>query len=1037
MDHANTRDGMSPQMHGKSPSQMRELAKGALLSLAPHGIRYSDLVKEGVDPDLLQQLYEEIGIRDCRPEPSADSRTYQATHAPDQKAVPSGYESDTITRSTYLPDKPASDLPGIPGAADLKDSPRIQQSVAQSNSDSVAPLKDMETPLRQTESVSIVSTNPPVAMAASNVAMERKDRIAQLLAAKTGKPTPIRSTPDATPVPVQAHSSLASMPPASNSVTSGENKIAPNAPQQQIQKSAKNKAQTELVRQKMESLKKEAEAKARAQNQSQTAIAPRSNIPAGDTNIALTTPGLDQSPSTILDQHNTTHLDGPPRQTTQATSDFQSLTKPSSQSNYAYRIPGLFMTSDEPSSSEEQVYSTVESQVDNAAVLSSDLEHGLRTSARDQSSVTGSLTETNLASLGNQGSSSRLPQKRPLASDSFDETAPLAKRPFGRKDSVEHIEIDVSEEENDDGSDGIGMDIDEDSQTSGLVISSATPSKEASEPNAHLSQSLKPSERSSVQQQTASSSLGLSTPTKEMDKEDLWRAKNQEIEAMRKRIAEMEQRRKAKRGKSQAQSPQSSLPGTPATPKLRTASPSQLSPNPGSVLQPFDISLNQPHSNINAAVEKASNGDHQPLVMNPLSRMATESPSHGEDLRKKMARRKELQDGLPNLDAEVKATQLKLAQTKARLAAIKREAEKREAEIREARKREAEIAAEAMKLEEQLNMGLKGRTRFSEELQSLGTDLEVVPDARTTFTESLEPDDKTANPSYVPLPTNLLDRSEAQDISDVTPAATCASIADADSPIVDELNPEAERAAAEEEEPVAADSSNDEPGNLAGNVAPTALAVVGGESYKKLNGNSRSQSQTSADPESYQSSIMPRSSDEEPAGVDDIVEEQSGNFSGIVPGLDNDNDASVSMSDSGTDEYEPAEIPDMTQYSDIESEAYEPEDGLPRGKSAQGDASDVEDDYEPAEEVEPMEVDLRSFQHASISDYQHPESRESGLAEEQSPDPYSPGPVDKSATDDINDGLEVSEANTLTVPQDFPAEADSAPRNVDVSWHSS
>jgi hypothetical protein len=1037
LDRSNARDGTSPQVHGKSPSQMRELAKGALLSLAPHGIRYPDLVKEGVDPDLLQQLYEEIGIKDSRPELPADSRGYKAINTPEQKAVSSFSEPDTNIRSRFLPDRPPSGLPGIPVAVDLKDALQIQQIVIKSNTDSTGPSKNTETVLRQNEPAPGVSTKIPLNTTATNVAMERKDRIAQLLAAKTGKPAPIRSTTDATPIPVQVSSSPAPVPQANTPIMSAENTTAPNVPKQPVSKSVKNKAQTELVRQKMESLKKEAEAKARAQNQSQPSIPPRPNTPAGDTYMIVTTPTLEQPPSNDLNQQSIARSNSSSRQIRSATSDLQALTRNSPQLNHAYRIPGLFMTSDESSHAEEQISTTAGGQADNPNRVSSDRGQDLEqesetSSARDRSSVPGSLTEFNLASLGNQGSISRLPQKRPLASDSFDEPVPPAKRPFGRKDSVEHIEIDVSDEQSDDGSDGIGMDIDEDSQPSGLLINSAAPSKEASERDAQL---LLPTtmlpERPSIQQQTTNSSLNLSTPTKENDKEDLWRAKNLEIEAMRKRIAEMEQRRKAKQGQSQAQSPQSSLPGTPAPPKLQAASPTQASPNLGSILQTYSGSRNQPYGNVHTVMQTATNGDHQSLGMNQLSRLATESPFHSEDLRKKMARRKELQDGLPNLDAEVQATQLKLAQTKARLAAIKREADRREAEIREARQREAEIVAEAMKLEEQLNMGLKGRSRFSEELQSLGADLEAVPEVHATSTESLGFDSTAFNSEYAPPSTNL----GTQDMPDLAPAATSESVADAvqKGSVVDELVHETDSGAAEEEEAVAAESSNEEAAYEAGNNAPTATSVLDGESYEELDDRSRSQSQIPADPVSYRSSIMSRSPDGESVGVDNTVEEPSANCNVLEAGLDIDNEGSVSMSDSATDDYEPAEIPDMTQYSDMESEGYEPDDSLLPGKLDQGEASDIDDDYEPAERVEPMEVNLHKIQPVSMNDYQHPESPQLGAADERSSDLYSPEPVDKPATDAIEDGLELSEANALTKPQDFPTQADISAEIHDVS----
>jgi hypothetical protein len=1031
LDRSNARNGASPQVHGKNPSQMRELAKGALLSLAPHGIRYPDLVREGVDADLLHQLYEEIGIKDSRPELQAGSSTYQAIQTPKQKAFPSISKPHTNAPSIFLPAKPPSGLSAIPVAANLKDASNPQQSVSQSKFDSTGLSGETETPSQKTKPAPSVSTNSPLATAATNVAMERKDRIAQLLAAKTGKPAPMRNAPDAANLPIQLTSSPDPAPQVPPPITSAAYATAPNLAIQPVPRSIKNKAQTELVRQKMESLKKEAETKARAQTQSQASIPPRPDVLVSDPNTTQIAPKAEQLLSTKLNQQNVAHPDG-----SSATSNIVPVNKPSPQLDYAYRIPGLFMTSDEPSHAEEQVYTTAQCQARMSSYREHDLEQESRTSsAQDHSSTPGSLTEFNLASLGNKGSASRLTQKRPLASDSFDDPTPPTKRPFGRKDSVEHIEIDVSEGESDDGSDGIGMDIDEDSQASGL-LSSATPSKQASEQDTQTSlPTTKQPERPSIQQQTTNSSFGVSTPTKEKDKEDLWRAKNAEIEAMRKRIAEMEQRRKTKQSQSQAQSPQASLPGTPAPPKLQAASPTQASPNPVSILPTYGSSRNQTHGNVHAVMRTATDGDHQFLAMNPLSRIATESPSHNEDLRKKMARRKELQSGLPNLDAEVQATQLKLAQTKARLAVIKREAEKREAEIREARQREAEIFAEAMRLEEQLNMGLKGRSRFSEELQSLGGDLEAVTEVQKTFTRSLEPDRTPSDSDYAPPPTDFSGQPETQDIPGVEPAAESGSMADAyrKSATVNELIHETKNDAVEEGRTVVPDSSNEQFPYDAGINAPTTTSALIERSCKELDDNSRSQSQIPADLESCQSSIVPGSSDEQSVDEENIVEAPSTNLNDVAAGLEYDNDGSVSMSDSGTDDYEPAEVPDATQYSDKESVGYEPDDGLLQGDANQEEPSDIDDDYEPAEEVEPMEVDLRSIQPVLMNNYQYTESRQPGPADERSSDPYSPEPVEKSARNDIEDGLELSEANMFTKPQDFSPHAGVSAENDDVS----
>ena len=1036
LDHSDDRDGTVPQVHRKSPSQMRELAKGALLSLAPHGIRYPELVREGVNPDLLQQLYEEVGIKDSRPEMPEVVRTSQAVDLPQQKPVSITTKPDKHTPLTVLPDKPASGPRSIKVAVDVKDPPRNQRSSSQSTPDSMGPTKSMETPFQLIEQASHVSTKSLLATAVSNVALERKDRIAQLLAAKTGKPAPVRSIPEAALATAQVHLSPVPVPKATAAETSAQTATAPEEPNQPLLKSVKNKAQTDLVRQKLESLKREAEAKAQAQRRLEASVPPKISMPASNTNMALDTIIDEQSPPTILKQDIITHPDGSLWHTRSARSDFQSLTKPSSQPDYAYRIPGLFMMSDEAAHAEEQVSKAAGSQADKLTHISSDLENSptqrSRTSSeQDHYSTSGSLTEYNLGSLSNQGFSSQLQQKRPLASDSFDEPLPPAKRPVGRKESVEHIEIDVSidvsgeesGEEIDDGSDGIGMDIDDDSQASALFVDHSTPSKEALEQDiqASLPTTTLP-ERPPVQLQRKTSGVNNPTPSKEKEKdqEDPWRVKNLRIEELRRKIAEAEQRQKAKKSQSQAQSPHSSLPGTPAAPKLQIAALTQSS-NAPSIMHNNGIKQDQPLGHGHAVVQQANYDDRKSSSVNLVSRGATESPSQNEDMRKKMARRKELQEGLPNLDAEVQATQLKLAQTKARLAVIKREAERREAEIREARQREAEILAEAIKLEEQLNTGLRGRSRFSEELQSLGADLQAVSEVHTTATELSERDDTASNLNHVPPTTNLPEFLESQAITDVAQAATSGTTADADNKgsAVNESFYEIENGAAKEEGAVASGLSSAQFVNEAGKDASTATSQIDMGSHSKTDEKLRSQPQIPGDPESYEASTTHPRSDEESVGIDNLVEVSFEDPNGLPGDLDNDNDGSVSMSDSGTDDYDPAEIPDVNQYPDMESDGYEPDDGFPTGNSFPEEPSDNDDDYEPAEEIEPMEVDLRTMHPVSMNNEQQAEDRGLDPVDQGSSGPYSPEPVDKQAIDDIEDGLELSEANTLNKPQDL------------------
>jgi hypothetical protein len=120
----------------KSLPELRESAKAALLSLVPHNISFAQVVKEDINTDLLRKLYGELGI-------DVDANQPEAAPEPSQPAIsdPSAATNSSLT---------------VPGA-----DPAINEI-----------------------------TRPPPAPSPS---LERKDRIAQLLAAKTGRPSPVRT----------------------------------------------------------------------------------------------------------------------------------------------------------------------------------------------------------------------------------------------------------------------------------------------------------------------------------------------------------------------------------------------------------------------------------------------------------------------------------------------------------------------------------------------------------------------------------------------------------------------------------------------------------------------------------------------------------------------------------------------------------------------------------------------------------------------------------------------------------------------------
>lgn len=174
-------DKTKPTQPVKSTAQLCIQAKGALLSLAPHNIRFKQLVAEGIHPDILKRLYDAVGI-------SVSDSDYASSIG---KTLPMTSEPATATASAK--DKPSAAKPNVP--------------------------------VPRTPSSATPQTQP-------GKPLERKELIARMLAEKAAKAT----SKEASPTPNTDSSLMVS--DASH----------PNPRE-------KNKAQTDLARQRIEELK--------------------------------------------------------------------------------------------------------------------------------------------------------------------------------------------------------------------------------------------------------------------------------------------------------------------------------------------------------------------------------------------------------------------------------------------------------------------------------------------------------------------------------------------------------------------------------------------------------------------------------------------------------------------------------------------------------------------------------------------------------------------------------------------------------------
>lgn len=155
-----------------SLAELRQAAKGALLSLVPHKILYADLINEGINSSILQLLYEELGI-------SFDSQVAEKDVPPQGQSRVEDPSGVTVPRS-----RPTDHHPDIPApqkiSSEPSNVPRVENASATTSLPAIKELAKQNT--------------------APSPSLERKDRIAQLLAAKTGRtsaasPVAISSSP--------------------------------------------------------------------------------------------------------------------------------------------------------------------------------------------------------------------------------------------------------------------------------------------------------------------------------------------------------------------------------------------------------------------------------------------------------------------------------------------------------------------------------------------------------------------------------------------------------------------------------------------------------------------------------------------------------------------------------------------------------------------------------------------------------------------------------------------------------------------------
>ncbi|PGH09964.1 hypothetical protein GX51_00230 [Blastomyces parvus] len=657
-------------LYGKSPAQLRVQAQGALLGLAPHNIKFDELVNEGIDPVILKRLYDEIGLKITSTRDKQDATSNQSKEE----------KPKSVTKPLVVPDSDA-EAATTPASCSVP--------VARSPTSEVipeAPRVPNHQPTQETSNAPTTESSKP---------MERKDIIARMLANKAGKPPstaepakskdPKKSIPlqKSPPVPANDTASTAKMPTSQS----------PHQVTSETRAKEKNKAQTELARQRMEQLKKQG----LGRGQTRSAVEVPVEVPA----VAQRLPA---SSSLARSSQNSTS----PSQSSQPLPSLSHplpSRPPAPEPPSTARIPGLFMTSSEPTKTQE-------------------------VSINNNNSIPS--TEPSVTKI-------RAPRKRPRASDFTDEPSPaLHITQFSQEKSAASTQhkviIDISEDEFMYGSDNDTAEPKGSGAESPYVGSGRT-----STSNQLLTRDLPPLSDFPSRNYSHRSTPAAATPqprNRGKGPDDL----NAELQAMRQRIAEYEKRKKEKQSANRVKSPgalahsattsadenSSVAPETQSKPTIETKRAVPPSSLPDSIVHSTSAEKIV-DSGIQPSLSNGAHGSQSVLSQDSLD------PTRIESIRKKFMRKREIESGLPVLEAE-------LQRSEERLRHFREEEQRLLAEIEKGK------AGKRLLIEELEALGIETAGQSIEELQATKDRLEEADEImRDDQVPQLTPKETTAD----------------------------------------------------------------------------------------------------------------------------------------------------------------------------------------------------------------------------------------------------------------------------------------------------
>ncbi|RJE18515.1 hypothetical protein PHISCL_09147 [Aspergillus sclerotialis] len=544
--------------HGDSVkllAQLRLQAQGALLGLAPHNIRYKELVEEGINATVLRRLYEDVGI----------------------KVATSQHETTPIVQNVAS----RSDRPSIPSQPVEPTRDHVQKNQREAEKSQMGKGGDSE---KHAQVDGATASLPTSAQSEPGKPLERKELIARMLAAKAAKTSgaPLPSKPGPAKESV-AQASGADDGKTTTAISSDETVSR----EKENRVKEKNKAQTELARQRIEQLKKQG----LMRNQPK--------------------PPADTRPETTLHQEdNIKQTPAIPSATQHPLPD----RPPQPNLGNTTRLPGLFMTASEQFPSSEP------------------------------------STWPDRSHSADPTRQPRVTRKRPRASD-FDEPTTMPQGQFTQgadgADSRDRLVIDISDDEfyGDDQND-IEMDTTNDRGPRAACTMPSSDLKASSAQN-YPPQTELPSQKPFSSVNSVNSMSGTPQTWSSLDEEHL-RQKDLAIREMRRKIAELEQRKKPKPTPS-PQSSASSLDGHNDKTDTRLAG---ISPS-----APVIAAGTHTPSNDNIASNGISNGL-------PTQMLASMNALQLEKLRSNYLRKQEIVAGLPSLDAEILRSQARLNEFK-------------------------------------------------------------------------------------------------------------------------------------------------------------------------------------------------------------------------------------------------------------------------------------------------------------------------------------------------------------------------------------